>query len=250
MSTEYLITWMMVFLRALGVILLLPMLTNRPLPVPLRMAFGVFLATLLAGIVPAGTVPTTWWHLILMSAGEVIMGLTLGFVVKLSFFAVEMGGRLISSEIGLSTTPGMGVPEPANEPIAAMLSSFAVVIFFMLGAHHVVLGAFARSFVLAGPGRPLFDAGVGEALIRGTGGVLELGLRMAAPFIAINFLVTLAFSVLGRAVPKMNVFIVSYSGRVFMGLTLLAAAGGLMARYLFMEFGNTAARMLQVLPLR
>jgi flagellar biosynthetic protein FliR len=250
MSIEYLLTWMMVFLRALGLVLLLPMMTSQPLPVTLRMGLGICLATLLAGVVPQATLPATWWPLLLSAAGEVVLGLTFGFVVRLAFFAVEMAGRMISSEIGLSATPGMGVPEPAQEPIAALMSSFAVVLFFLLGGHHQMLSAFARSFHLAVAGQPMFSRNVGESLIAGTAGVLELGLRMAAPFIAANFLVTLAFSVLGRAVPKMNIFFVSTSGRVIVGFSLLSIAGGLMARYLITEFGDTAVRMLQLLPAR
>jgi flagellar biosynthesis protein FliR len=250
MSLEYLLTWMMVFLRSIGVVLLFPALTGRTLPVPVRMGLCVCLATLLAGIVPLASVPPGWWELIVASSGEILLGLTLGFVARMAFSAVEMGGRIVSSEIGLSATPGLGAPDPATEPIAAMLTSLAVVLFFLFGAHQLVLSAFARSFSVSVAGRAAFDATTVESLIRATSHVLELGLRIAAPFIAMNFLVNLAFSVLGRAVPKMGVFIVSYSVRVIMGLGLLGAAGTLIARYLFVEFGDIAFQMLQILPRR
>jgi flagellar biosynthetic protein FliR len=248
MSLEYLLTWMMVFLRSIGVILLFPALTGRPLPIMARLGICVCLATLLAGVVPLATAPAGIWELVVAVAGEVALGLTLGFVARMAFAAVEMGGRIISSEIGLSATPGLGAPDPATEPIAAMLTALAVVLFFLFGAHQLVLGAFARSFTISQAGRPGFDPSTVDAVIRATSHLLELGLRIAAPFIAMNFLVNLAFSVLGRAVPKMNVFIVSYSARALAGLALLSVAGTLIARYLFAEFGGIALQMLQVLP--
>jgi flagellar biosynthetic protein FliR len=250
MSIDLLVTWMMVFLRSIGIVLQLPMIAGRSLPVPVRVGLCVLLSNLVSGIIPASRVSLEAWALISAAIGEVLVGLALGFVVRFTFAAVEMAGRVMSTEIGLSASPGMGVPEPSSEPLASIVTTFAVVLFFLFGGHHGVLTAFARSFHHAGPGRALLDAHAGDVLIQGTAALIALGLRMAAPFIAMNFLVTLAFAVLARAVPKTSVFVVSFSARSLLGIGLLSAAGALIARYLYVEFSDLPLRMLQLLPSR
>ena len=52
MSLEYLVTWMMVLLRTTGIILQLPMVANRPIPVMAKVGICMCIASMLAGIVP------------------------------------------------------------------------------------------------------------------------------------------------------------------------------------------------------
>jgi flagellar biosynthetic protein FliR len=250
MTFGYLYTWLMVFLRAVGVVILVPQMAGRAPPVMVRIGLGVFLATLLAGVVPAAALPTDYAGLILAAAGEVLLGLAFGFVAQLAFQAVEFAGHIISSEVGLSVSPGMMGPDMASDPMAAFLTSFAVVLFFLTNGHQAVLSAFARSFYLAAPGRPLVNLGAGDLLVRATAHVIEIGVRIAAPFIALNFLINLAFSVIGRAVPRMNVFVLSASVRGLAGLGLLSGAGALIGRYLLGEYANLPLQMLQLLRIR
>lgn len=250
MTTEMLVTWLMVTFRSIGVVIQLPVVAGRPLPIPVRVALSLGLATLVTPVIAEAQVPITLAALGWAAGGEIMLGLALGFVGRIAFAAVEMAGRLIANEIGLSASPGMGVPEPSTEPLAALLSTFAIVMFFLWSGHLALIQAFARSFALAPAGAPVLNSGAGEFLIVVTGGVLDLGLRMAAPFIALNFLVTLAFAALSRAVPKMSVFVVSFSARTLAGIALLAGSGALIARYLYVEFGDTPLRMLELLPTR
>jgi flagellar biosynthetic protein FliR len=237
---------MMVFLRGLGVILLLPTLGSRPLPVTVRVGISGLLAGLLYPLVPrAGGIPVGALSLVTASLGEMVLGLVLGFVGRLVFAAVDMAGRLITQEIGLMAAPGIDAPAPASEPLAAFLSTFAGALFFILGGHLGALSAFARSFDFSPAGAPHFSPIAAELLMAATGHVIELGFRMSAPFIAMNFLITLAFSVLGRAVPKMNVFIMSSPIRVLVGFLLLSSSGALMLRYLTPEFTEMPFRMLE-----
>src|SRR5437763_1946760 len=106
MSIDYFFTWLMILFRAMGVVIQFPALAGRPLPATVRVALGIGLATLLAGIVPSGPAVLGLWPLVTAVLMETMIGFGLGFVAHMVFSAVETAGRMISTEIGLSATPG------------------------------------------------------------------------------------------------------------------------------------------------
>jgi flagellar biosynthetic protein FliR len=235
-------------LRALGLISAFPTLAGRAMPAVVRAALAVSLGGLVAVVVPAAQIPppANLGELAAAALRELLLGLAMGLVVRALLSAAELAGRLIAGEIGLIAAPGFDVPVPSQEPLPSFLSFFAGLMFFLLHAHEGVLAAYARSFELAPAGTGTLAPGAGETLVAAVVALLELALRMAAPFIALNFVITAGFAILGRAVPKMNVFIVSIALRSLLGFALLAGAGALFARYLYGEFERLPWRLLEL----
>ena len=247
MMVESALGWVMISLRAGGLLFMVPTVGDKPLPPTVKVAFALSLATLLTPLVPVDSRGLAGWGpLVLAVVGEMTLGFALGWVGKFVFASVEMAGRVITNEIGLGGTPGMSAPRPDQEPLAATMMFIAGLLFFGFGAHHQVMAAFARTFDLMPAGSGRLGPMSPELMIQGTARVIELGLRMAAPFIALNFLVTMAFSILSKAVPKMNVFILSFPLRLLGGLMLFAGFGMLLARYLSVEFDRLPELLIEL----
>ncbi len=155
-------------------------------------------------------------------------------MVRMVFFAVELAGHLISYEIGLmasnSVNPLLG---SSDATITTLLYYFSLLIFLSLVFIMMFLKLLSLSFEILPIGSFFSQANPMEKYVTEVSKVFVLGTLIAAPFIALNFLVNVSFAVLGKAVPKMNVFMTSFSIRILSGLILLVASILLITSYVY-----------------
>jgi flagellar biosynthetic protein FliR len=248
MEIDTLLGWMMVFLRSIGLVMLLPGPGGKPLPPVFRLGVALALTMVVYPVasVRAWPVELTWAPVVAGAVGEVVTGLALGFVGRFIFFLIETAGRIMASEIGLAAAPGFEMPDPAREPLASFISTFGILLFFRLGGHFGIIAAFARTFDLAAAGAGGLGPSTPEILTRESAYLIELAVRIAAPFIALNFLINLSFAILTRVVPKLNVFILSFPFRILGGFMLLSGSGMLIARYLDLAVNRLPMRLLEM----
>ena len=71
---------------------------------------------------------------------------------------------------------------------------------------------------------------------------------MAAPLIAVNFIISLTFSILGKAAPTLNVFGESFAVRIVVGLTLLGLTLTLAAQLIIQTLTKSSELMLRLIP--
>jgi flagellar biosynthetic protein FliR len=119
-----------------------------------------------------------------------------------------------------------------GEAPGLVLFFLGAMIFLTLDLHQWILLALQRSYQMLPIGGahlrpPLFSDFVGR-----TSQLFVVGLLMAAPIIAVSFLINLVFSVIGRAVPQMNVFVESFSFRALAGLMVFGLTLNLMAQHI------------------
>jgi flagellar biosynthetic protein FliR len=240
--------WLMVFLRASSMLAVFPIFSARNFPVQLRLALGGLLAAMVAATLPADAVHAAdFWGLAGQMAQEVGMGLMIGFTCRMVFFALEIAGSLISAEIGLSMPPGINpLSDAPLTTMASILYYLAAMLFLSMDMHHWMLIGFQKTYTYL----PIGAAHLSETLVKDivarTGGIFALALQMSAPLLAVSFIISLVFAVLGRAVPQMNVFAESFAVRPLVGLSVFGLTLDLMAQHIMNYLRHLPEDMLRV----
>ncbi len=243
------VVWVLVFLRTGAFFLGIPLFAGKLIPVKVRTAFGLLFSILINPLVPANLeLANHFVGAILLSLNEICIGLLLAMTVRMIFFAVELAGHLISYEIGLmasnSVNPLLG---STDSTITTLLYYFSMLIFFVAGIHYDILKAFILSFEILPIGSYFLSASPMVEYAREVSNVFVIGTLIAAPFIALNFMINISFAVLGKAVPKMNVFMTSFSIRILSGLVLLVSSILLITSYILDGSKRSVTIMLDII---
>lgn len=211
------------FARIGGVFMSAPLLGGRLVPARVRLVVALALTVVLAPLaprVPALEPFSAAWYLVL--AQQLLIGIAIGFVLQLVFEAVMIGGELIAASMGLSFAQ---VTDPVRNNGASltgqMLIIFASLLFLAGGGPLLVVQLIAESLQSLPPGQGGLGAqdfadiaGLGVQMFAG-------GLRIALPAVIALLLVNLAFGVMSRAAPSLNIQSVGFPLSLIAGLWLL-----------------------------
>jgi len=234
--------WFLVFVRMGSFLLALPFFSAVNFPVTMRVALAGLAALLLAPQLP----PLAIGHFDLLGlvgliGREAAVGLLFGFFARMIFFAADIGGMIISNELGLSMGSIMDPTSGQSQQVPGLiLFLLATVTMLSLDLHHGLLLGFARSFEVLPIGGGHLSSSLFELMVARTGQIFVIALQIAAPVMAVSFCITVFFSVMSRAVPQMNVFAESFGIRIAGGLIVFGFTLHIAAQYI--------ANYLQRLP--
>lgn len=230
------------FIRGATFLLWVPFLGGSRLPTSLTMSIAVGLALLIG---PSGAVlPQDLLSLFLLALKEGCIGFLMSFGVYLSYSMLEFAMQIVSNEMGFSMSNVLDPfsDKPHNPLESLWLYAFSLVLLIS-NTHHTLLIAFKHSFDYF-PIHVLGSFLNVQVFLQSVGYVFLMGLQIGAPLVAANFLINMTFFILGKAAPKMNVFVISFAVRALAGFTVLLFLIRLFFQYLQKEALATPQRML------
>ncbi len=251
MTIEDIALFMLILTRVLGLFMAAPVFSHHSIPLVAKITLASAFAIMAMPMVEHNLVmPESIWALTLWFAKELVVGAMMGIAIRMIFFVLDFASHVITVEIGLQ--PGQAFdPGSASQgnPLGTIIYFLGLAIL-LSGSEYDILLAFMRSFEIAPVGYFGLNSFAADYVILKTADIFEIGILMGAPIIAVNFLVNLVFAVLGKVVPKLNVFILSFSARIFLGTTVLTLSVGLIAHYAINYISETPEMMLRFILFR
>jgi flagellar biosynthetic protein FliR len=208
------------FLRVLALFTSMPVLGQRTVPMRVKIAFAFFIALAAAGTAPAGpNVPLDSPAAVLLVVQQVLIGLALGFAVRVVFTAIEFAGEVIGLQMGLNFA-GFFDPATAQQSTAtsSLFSTMCAFLFIAMNGHLLVIQAVVQSLVAFPVSMEPFA--FLHAVRPETWGaeIFRLGLWIALPLVAMLLFVNMVLGVIARVAPQISIFSVGFPVTLGVGL--------------------------------
>ena len=247
LSSIELNTWIAALLwplsRILGLIAAAPLFGNAAGPATVKVALGALLAMIIAPGVPAlpAVNPMSLPGLLILTQ-EMLVGLAMGFTIRIVFSAIEMAGEISSLTMGLGFASFF---DPQTKGRSSAISQFLVMLatlmFLTVNGHLVLLAALAESFVSLPISASPISGGGFQQLAAWGGEIFRSGLQIALPVIAALLLTNVALGILTRAAPQLNIFGIGFPVTLGVGLLVI----GMVLPYLATPFQNMFLRGIE-----
>ncbi|OBV40564.1 flagellar biosynthetic protein FliR [Janthinobacterium psychrotolerans] len=240
-------TWIAALLwplsRILGLVAAAPLFGNAALPISVKVSLGMLLAMIIAPTVPAlpATDPLSMAGLLILTQ-EMLVGLTMGFSIRIVFAAIEMAGEISSLTMGLGFASFFDPQTKGrSSAISQFLTMLATLMFLTVNGHLVLLAALAESFVsLPISASPIHSGGFQQLAAWG-GEIFRSGVQISLPIVAALLLTNVALGILTRAAPQLNIFGIGFPVTLGVGLLVLA----MVLPYLATPFQNMFLRGIE-----
>lgn len=208
--------------RLLGLIASAPLLSNRAVSARIRLGVGLAAAmAILPALPPMPPVPTDSWLALGLLAQQALIGIAIGFMMRLMFAAVDIAGEMIGLQMGLSFAVFFS-PQTGGQSsvVAEFLGLLTLLIFLALDGHLMLINVVVMSFEWLPVGAGTRADGW-LLIVRYAAVMFFSGVLLALPLVTTLLITNIALGVLTRAAPQLNLFAVGFPVTLTVGMAVL-----------------------------
>ena len=185
------------------------------IPAVLVMTFATMIGT------PVVPLPADWFVFLAAFLSEVVLGFLIGIIPFFVISGVQLAMTLAGQTMGLGMAsiidPTMGT---SISSLARIYGDLVTILFLLIGGHYVVIQALTGLGGVWVPGTFILGASSIEMLIEQSARIFEIGVIVSAPVIVALLLTQFVMGLISKAVPSVNIFIVSFPLTIGIGLVL------------------------------
>lgn len=211
------------FVRVLALFMSAPVLSHRSIPgrVKIGLALAVAIVAAPSPASPTAGIFSAAAPLLLLQ--QMLIGVMMGFAVKVVFAAIDLAGNVMGLQMGLSFAAFVDPVNASQTPlVGSFLNILATLLFLALDGHLTLIGSITQSFELA-PVSAQFFGGIGWERLTALGtGLFQFGLQLSLPVVATMLVINLTLGVMSRAAPQLNLFSVGFPLTALTGVVLFA----------------------------
>ncbi len=229
------LSFLLTLMRTSLVIFFLPFFGGNNAPVQLKAALCIILTMFLWPHLsfPGEVFPAHPFAIGLLLLEEALLGLILALAVQFIFAGIQTGGELVGMHMGFTM---VNLADPSTGAQVGLTSHFmysvALVIFLIMDGHLHLLRALADSFALVPPGGLKITSMLTEDMLKLSGQMFTLAIKIAAPVIAAIFMVEMALALMGRAAPQMNIMTMGFPIKIAVGFYFMAMLFSILGDYM------------------
>lgn len=214
------------FVRVGSCFMIAPAFGAETVPARVRIVLAGSITLLIAPLLPAPAALAPFSGAgALVTAQQLLIGLALGFCMRILFDSVTLGGQMLANSMGLSmayNVDPLHAADAATPAIGQLYTLLVMLTFLSLNGHLALIEVLVQSFHTL----PIGTAGLGAAglhTVAGWGSQLFAGaLTIALPGVTALLIVNLAFGVMSRAAPAFNLFAIGLPVSLVFGLVIVA----------------------------
>ena len=215
------------FARIGACLMVAPMFGARFVQPRIRIILAVAITALVVPLIPAPTIAPFSPQGFVVVFQQLLIGVAFGFALQVVFDALALAGQLLANSMGLSFAfnidPLRGSSTPALGQLYVILATLT---FLALGGHLALLEMLVGSLYTL----PVGTTGLGQeglwSLILWGGTLFSGAIGIALPGVTALLIVNLAFGVVSRAAPSLNLFAVGFPVSLVVGLLVVLAGIG------------------------